>query len=63
MTDPFGAAAEPPRIKAVEGQVVVIGDGVCTALTPEAAKEAADRLLLAANFAEQHQTAAEIFEL
>ena len=63
MTDPLSAADDSPRIKAVEGEVVVIGEGVCTALKPDAAKAAADRLLLAANFAEHQQTEGEVFKL
>lgn len=53
MKDHLAAFVEPPKVKAVDGEVVLIGEGVCAAYTPEAAQATADQLLLAAEFAKE----------
>ena len=53
MTDHLAAFTHPPKVKAVDGEVVLIGDGVCAAYTPEAAQTTAEHLLLAAEFARE----------
>jgi hypothetical protein len=61
MTDPLAAFVVPPKVKAVDGEVVVIGDGVCAAYTPEAARATAEQLLLAAEFASEQRSEVRVF--
>jgi hypothetical protein len=55
MTDPYAAFDEPPRVVAIEGEVVVSGGYVNVAYTPEAARAKAERLWQAAAKAERQR--------
>jgi len=48
MTDPYAALNEPPRVFAIEGEVVVSGPYANAAYTPEAARTKVRLLLQAA---------------
>ena len=45
MPDPLAAFESAPRVAPVDGEIVIIGDGVCASYTPEAALVLAQRLL------------------
>jgi hypothetical protein len=53
MRDPFAAFEEPPRVVAIDGEVVVTGPLVAAAYTPEAARAKAEMLLRQAEEAER----------
>jgi len=63
MSDPLAAYEEPPRVAVIDGEVVMIGDGVCAAYTPSAAQTTAERLLLAAQFAREQNAKEDAFRL
>jgi len=54
MSDPYSAFEDPPRVVAVDGDVVVTGPLVAAAYTPKAARAKAELLLRVAEEAE-HQ--------
>lgn len=54
--DPLAALQHPPRVNAIDGDVVVTGDYVCACYTPAAAREKAALLLKAADQADRQNT-------
>lgn len=54
MSDPLAAYEAPPRVTPLDGEIVVIGEGVCASYTPEAAIRLAHQLL---NAVEQQRQA------
>jgi hypothetical protein len=57
MFDPLAAYRAPPSVTQSDGEVLIMGDGVCAAYTPEAAVMLAQRLLAAAQDADGEPTA------
>jgi hypothetical protein len=55
MSDPYAAFEQPPRIVAVDGEVVVTGPMVAAAYTPEAARAKAEMLLRVAREADRQR--------
>lgn len=53
MSDPFSAFDKAPRVSVVEGEIVLVGEGVCAAYTADAAREVALRLLQAVDAVER----------
>ena len=45
MSDPLAAFEAPPNVTPVDGEIVIVGQGVSAAYTPDAALVLAQRLL------------------
>ncbi len=52
MSGPLDAIDEAPNVSVVDGEIVVVGDRICVAYTPPAARQLAKHLLRAADTAE-----------